>query len=299
MAKSSYAVVGLGEALWDMLPAGKQLGGASANFAYQTAMLGDRAVVASRLGDDASGRELLDRFRELGLTADHLQCDPDHPTGTVAVTVDADGQPDFDIVEDVAWDYLEWSPAWQELAEQADAVCFGSLAQRAPVSRATIRRFLGHTRPDCVRVCDVNLRQHYFSPEILADSLNSARVVKLNDEELPRVCECLSLPLGDEQAMAARLRQEYALDLLCVTRGARGSLAVAADAVDEHPGCPATVADTVGAGDAFTAALVHHYLRGSSLPRLSAAANLLGAWTASQSGGTPPADPALLAKVRG
>jgi fructokinase len=280
-------VVGLGELLWDLLPKGKQLGGAPANFAYMTSLLGDDGIVASRVGNDELGETAVRRLSELHLGAALIQRDAHHATGSVKVDVDAAGQPHFEIAESVAWDFLEWTPAWQKLAQKADAVCFGSLAQRAPTSRATIRQFVHATREDAVRVFDVNLRQAFYSTEILADSMKLADIVKLNHDELPRIMGIFELSHIDEQASARRLLALHNLKLVCVTRGCRGSLLVSEKGWSEHPGYKIRVADTVGAGDAFTAALVHHYLRGCTLRQIGDHANRVGAWVASQSGGMP------------
>jgi fructokinase len=293
-----FTVVGAGELLWDLLPSGKQLGGAPANFAYHVSLLGDTACVASRLGRDALGAELRRRLLALGLRDDALQEDPTQPTGTVQVAVDAAGQPTYTIVEPVAWDCLVMTPAWRELARRADALCFGSLAQRAATSRATLHALLAATRPACVRVFDVNLRQHFYSAAVLETSLRRTTVLKLNDSELPLVAELLGHGGGDEATQARRLLDAYGLRLVCVTRGSRGCLLRNATEVVEVPGVAVQVADTVGAGDAFTAAMTHHVLRGSSLAVTAAAANRMGAWVAGCTGGTPPADAAVLAQVR-
>lgn len=280
-------IVGLGELLWDLLPAGRQLGGAPANFAYFSNLLGDRGVVASRVGDDELGREAAARLRQLSSTTDYLQYDSAHPTGTVQVAVDAAGQPQFDIAEPVAWDFLQWTPAWKQLAGEADAVCFGSLAQRSPASRETIQQFLRSTRPQALRIFDVNLRQRFYSAEVLGSSLTMAHVIKLNHDELPVVASLLGIPFGNERTAAGALLRTYHAKLVCVTRGGRGSLLLSAQGADEHPGFRVPVADTVGAGDAFTAALVHYYLLGASLVETNESANRIGAWVASQVGATP------------
>ena len=283
-----HIVVGLGELLWDLLPAGKQLGGAPANFAYITSLLGDEGIPASRLGQDALGEEAILRLRELALPTAFIQEDADHPTGTVQVEVDAAGQPRFEISESVAWDFLEWTPQWQRLAQQADAVCFGSLAQRSERSRATIRKFvLAARQRDAVRVFDVNLRQSFFSAQVLAESMMLATLVKLNHEELPRIMRLFELEHHREEDSARRLLSVHDLKLVCITRGNGGSLLISADECSEHPGFQVKVADTVGAGDAFTAALVHGYLRGTPLAQINENANRVGAWVASQSGATP------------
>ena len=279
-------IVGLGELLWDLLPNGKQLGGAPANFAFITSLLGDEGVVASRIGDDDLGNKVLHRLSALKLNAAFVQRDQIHPTGSVHVQIDSSGQPQFEIAESVAWDYLEWTCQWQTLAQQADAVCFGSLAQRSATSRSTIRQFVQAMRDDMLRIFDVNLRQSFFTPEILADSMRLADIVKLNHEELPRIMGMFDLTHVDEQSSARRLLALHNLKLVCVTRGCRGSLLVSQKEWSEHPGFEVKVADTVGAGDAFTAAIVHQYLRSASLRGMGNMANKVGAWVASQVGAT-------------
>ena len=292
-------VVGLGEVLWDELPGGRRLGGAPANFAFMAVQLGDRGIVASRVGADDSGREALRLLSERGLDTSDVQSDEAHPTGTVQVHLDAGGQPAYVITENVAWDYLEWTPQWEELAKHADAVCFGTLAQRAPQARATIRQFLGATRDECVRIFDVNLRGSFYSAEILSESFDLATVAKLNHEELPIVADLLKLGGRGENAWAHRLIQVFDLEMVCVTRGARGSLMVTPSDLIEHPGLEVTVADTVGSGDSFTAALTYHHLRHAPLERIAEAANRLGAWVATQTGGTPALDRSLRDEITG
>jgi fructokinase len=203
------------------------------------------------------------------------------------VEIDRSGQPCFEIAQPVAWDFLDWTPQWQDLALRTDAVCFSTLAQRSQPSRNTMRSFLRGMRPAALRVCDINLRQSFFTPEVIGESMNLASIVKLNHEELPRVIRLLGLEVGSEQDSARRLLSSYDLRLVCITRGTNGSLLLSADEFTEHPGFKVKVADTVGAGDAFTAALVHGYLRGESLPQINETANRVGAWVASQAGGTP------------
>jgi fructokinase len=273
--------------LWDLLPSGKQLGGAPANFAYITNLLGDTGIPASCVGCDSLGDESLRRLSQLGVSAAFVQRDPTHPTGTVKVEIDNAGQPRFEISQPVAWDFLEWTPGWQELAQAADAVCFGSLAQRSAHSRTTIRSFLHATKPGALRIFDVNLRQNFYSKQVLADSMKLATIVKLNHEELPKIMDLFELEHRGEEDSARSLLSSYDLQLVCVTRGTRGSLLISPEGGSEHAGFRVQVADTVGAGDAFTAALVHGYLRGMPLDEINAKANRVGAWVASQSGATP------------
>jgi fructokinase len=286
-SEGKYIVVGLGELLWDILPTGEQLGGAPANFTYMTALLGDRGIIASRIGDDRPGYEALDRLEQAGVDITHVQRDASHATGRAQVQLDYDGDPAYTIVEDVAFDYFALTPDWQELAAQADAVCFGSLAQRSTASRDTIRKFLKATRGETVIVFDVNLRKPFYSADVLSESLRLSNIVKLNDEELGTVVELLNLSGGRDEDSALRLLHYHDLQMVCVTRGDRGSLLVTESASVEHPGFKVDVADTIGAGDAFSAALVHHYLRGASLERISEAANRLAALVATQVGATP------------
>jgi fructokinase len=201
--------------------------------------------------------------------------------------VDGAGQPRFEISGSVAWDFLDWTPQWQTLAHQADAVCFGSLAQRSEHSRATVRKFVLASGRNAVRVFDVNLRQSFYTAQVLAESMKLATIVKLNHEELPRIMRLFELEHHREEDSARRLLSLHDLKLVCVTRGNGGSLLISAGECSEHPGFRVKVADTVGAGDAFTAGIVHGYLRGTSLAQINENANRVGAWVASQSGATP------------
>jgi fructokinase len=290
VSNKEYVVVGLGELLWDLFPAGKQMGGAPANFAYITSLLGDEGLPASSLGMDDLGDEAVRRLDVLKLPTEFVQRDTKHPTGTVKVRVDTAGQPCFEISENVAWDFLDWTPEWQDLAKRTDAVCFSTLAQRAEQSCNTMRNFLRATRRDALRVCDINLRQHFFTKQVVDESMKLANVVKLNHEELPRVMKLFGWEHPSQEDSARRLLEAYELDLICITRGNHGSLLMSREEVGEHPGFQVRVADTVGAGDAFTATLVHGYLRGHSLARINERANRVGAWVASQAGGTPAPD---------
>jgi fructokinase len=291
-------VIGLGELLWDVFPDRKELGGAPANFAYMTSLLGDEGVVASRVGRDRLGNAAARRLARLGLSQEWLQLDTKHPTGTAKLDIGADGQPKFEITEAVAWDHLEWTAPWQALAGRAAAVCFGTLAQRAAQSRTTIRLFLEALPPKALRVFDVNLRQSFFTADTLRDSAKIADIMKVNQEELPRVAQLLGYKAGAKEKPAEWLLQECKLKLLCVTEGPGGSFLLTASGGDKHPGFPTVVADTVGAGDAFTAALVHHYLRGASLKAMNEAANRMGSWVASHVGATPKPDVNFIKSVR-
>ncbi len=284
---SPALMIGLGEVLWDLLPSGKVLGGAPANFAYMTNLLGDQGVVASRVGDDELGRRACRVMQELGLSTTYVQCDPQHPTGTAGVFIDSAGQPTFTIKESVSWDFLEWTESWEQLSARADVVCFGALAQRSPASAATIERFLQNTPKKALRIFDVNLRQSFYSTEVLRRSLQYTDIVKLNEQELLHVASLLGFDRSDDETLARRLLSKFNLRLVCVTRGARGSLLVSADKTAEHKGLSVKVADAIGAGDAFAACLAHHYVRGKSLEEISESANRFASWVATQVGATP------------
>jgi fructokinase len=292
-------MVGLGELLWDLLPSGKKLGGAPANFAYMANVLGDHGIVASRIGDDELGREAKVAVQALGLDTRYVQQDHSHPTSTSAVALDNEGQPEFKIKESVSWDYLEWSPEWADLASGADVICFGSLAQRSPVAAATITRFLWTAPKETLCIYDVNLRQSFYDKELLQRSFEHAHVVKLNHQELPKVSSLLEVDSGSEEAQARQLLEKFDLRLVCVTRGARGSLLVSPDETVTREGLRVKVADAVGAGDAFTACLAHHYVRGRSLQDINEYANRFAAWVATKVGATPLIDEMQLQEIMG
>ena len=281
-------MIGLGEVLWDVLPSGKVLGGAPANFAYMANVLGDRGIVASRVGNDDLGREACRVMQELGLNTSYLQHDDLHETGTARVSIEDDGQPNFTIKESVAWDFLQWTTSWEELSAQADVVCFGSLAQRSQNSAATIETFLQNAPNKALRICDVNLRQSFYNKDVLRKSFKHAHVIKLSEQELPQVSSLLNIGIGGAETLGHRLLSECDLRLVCITRGAHGSLLVSENRTVEHKGFAVKVADAVGAGDAFTACLAHHYIRNHSLEEISEAANRFASWVATQRGATPP-----------
>lgn len=284
--REPWRVAGLGEILWDLLPEGKQLGGAPANFAWHAQDAGAISEVVSRVGADELGREILHRLTGWGLGRAHVSVDAEHPTGTVGVTLGAGGVPEYVIYEDVAWDHIPWTDGLQSLATRLDAVCFGTLGQRAPVSRHTIRGFLQHTRPDCLRVYDVNLRPTGDAEEIVRASLETANVLKMNDAELPRLAAMLGLS-GDDAGLLRALVERYGLRLAALTRGPRGSLLVTPSEESDHPGIQADVVDTIGAGDAFTAAMVMALLGGAGAEEINARANEAAACTCAHPGAIP------------
>ncbi|UCH10316.1 MAG: carbohydrate kinase [Fidelibacterota bacterium] len=279
-------LVGLGEVLWDMLPTGKQLGGAPANFAYHAQALGGRGVVVSCVGEDVLGQEILTRLDQLGFEHRYVAIDRDHPTGTVSVELDAEGKPTYTIHENVAWDYLPYSSDLEALAGDTDAVCFGSLGQRSQVSRETIGQFLEATKPDCLRLFDLNLRQSYFNKEIIHSLLQLSNVLKLNEPELQVLTQLLAIS-GSETEVLRQLSERYALRVIALTRGERGSRLVTPDEESQHPGFEVEVADTVGAGDSFAAVLAIGLLRGWKLDQINERANHIASFVCSQNGATP------------
>ena len=293
MAK--WTVVGLGEVLWDIFGETKHLGGAPANFAYHAAMLGDHGVLASRVGRDPLGDEILTLLKTGGLPTDYIQKDAKLPTGTVIVKVDKAGQPTFDIVTNVACDNLRVTKKLMALAARADAVCYGTFCQRSDVTRATIRTFLRAAKA-ALSVCDINLRGEFLemTPDdseligVAADSIATADVLKLNDDEVGILRGALARPERGDRFLRWLLR-EFGLRMVCVTLGAKGCVLRTPRKRVTSSGVKVKVADTVGAGDAFTAGLVNRLLRGRPLQEAADFANRIGAHVASKPGGMPGA----------
>ena len=291
--REPHLILGIGELLWDILPEGARLGGAPSNFTVMAGRLGNHAAILSRIGRDDLGRQAIDRLNPMPVDTSCLEVDLLHETGQVTVDF-VEGQPHYTIHQPSAWDFLELSDEWVRLAERADAICFGSLAQRSRESRQTIQTLAAQTSAACIRVFDVNLRPPFYSGEVIQESLELATVLKLSDEELPQVLNLLGLPADDEPEKerlrlgADRILGEFpTLEMVAVTRGAQGSLLVRREEWSEHPGFPVNVVDRIGAGDAFTAALTHYMLRGADLATLNEAGNRWGSWVASQSGAMP------------
>ncbi len=293
-------IVGIGELLWDILPNGPRLGGATANFAVFCARLGDHAELITSIGDDEYGSTANHVLAQPNLDLHNVQVSATHPTGTVEVSLSSENQPSYTISTGVAWDYIQLTPEVSESAPLADAVCFGTLSQRSEVSRSTIRSFVESTTPSCVRVCDVNIRMPYCSPEVLTWSMLHATVIKISDEELPFVFSQIGKPLTSitpEAAVLSLFENFPECQLVAVTLGAHGSLVATRKETQTHPGFPIKLVDAVGAGDAFTAGLVHAYLHGASLAGMAEIGNLCGSFVASQPGATPLLSPDLIERV--
>ena len=274
--------------LWDVFPDGEHFGGAPANVAIHAAALGAESYMISAVGPDARGEAALARLDAAGVNRTAVAQLLGRPTGVVDVSVDARGQPSFDIATDVAWDYVPWSRAVEEVVARADAICFGTLAQRTSVSRTTIKRAVQTTHRRTWRLFDVNLRQNYFDERVVVASLELANAVKLNEDELPvvaRLCKLTATGLVDQLRL---LRDWFGLRLAALTRGAAGSVLATPDEVHESAAPATVVCDTVGAGDAFTAALLVGVLDRRPLAEVSARANAVAAYVCSQPGATPP-----------
>ena len=279
-------VIGLGEVLWDLFPQSRQPGGATANVAFHATQLGANGIIVSRVGRDPLGQEIVRYFADHGLVTSHIQHDDSAPTG--AATIDMSGENHrFVIHENVAWDRLEFTPHLQTVMQQADAVCFGTLAQRGHLSRETIQRCLWETSEECLIVFDINIRQHYFEKVTIERSMQSANIVKLNADEVILVNELLNWPVLTAEAFARRLCDTFGVELVCITRAENGCLVVSPDDVVDLPGHSVTVVDTVGAGDAFTAALLMARLLGQSIDASAQFANAAGALVASRRGAMP------------
>jgi fructokinase len=289
MPAGMKVIVGIGEILWDVFPSGKRLGGAPANFIYHVREIGGgeiQPLMVSSVGEDPPGREILARWDQLSLSEEFITVDADHPTGSVSVAVDPQGKPVYEIKKDVAWDFLPESPQLRELAATADAICFGTLAQRAPKSRKSIQTFLRQAEPETLRILDINLRVPFFSKSILEESLSLANVLKMNAEELHVLADCFSFS-GGEQAVIAALMRRYPLRLVILTKGEKGSELFSQEEHSAHGGYPVAVVDTVGAGDAFNAAIAVGMLNRFSLEKLNDCANRAAAFVCTQSGAMP------------
>ena len=280
-------IVGMGEALWDVLPEGKKIGGAPANFAYHVSQFGFDSRVVSAIGYDKLGDEILDVFKEKQLR--HQIEKVDYPTGTVQVTLDSEGVPCYEIKENVAWDNIPFTDELRQLALNTRAVCFGSLAQRNVVSRKTINQFLD-TMPntdDHLKIFDINLRQHFYTKEVLSESFEKCNVLKINDEELVVISRMYGYPGIDLQDKCWILLAKYNLKMLILTCGTNGSYVFTPGAVSFQETPKVVVADTVGAGDSFTAAFCASILKGKSTPEAHKLAVEISAYVCTQSGAMP------------
>ena len=300
-------VVSFGELLWDLLPAGPELGGAPSNFAYRMHGLGNDAIIVSRVGDDELGHRAIDSLHANGLCTDFIQIDSAHPTGTVDVSVSASGEPQFHIRPSVAYDFIEFTPALAQLATRTDCICFGTLVQRSCAARAALASFLA-AAPSARKVLDINLRPECYSTATVVWSLQHSDILKLNDREVMELAAILDIPRLDRELSADDqiayppqiIASRFGLEACVVTRGAQGALAfhfedlrrgrehIHTTIVASSPGIPIAVRDTCGSGDAFAAGFMHKYLHGAPLQECTDFGNALGAAVAETRGGTTP-----------
>lgn len=280
-------IVGLGEVLWDVLPEGKKLGGAPANFAYHAGQfLGmDNTIAISALGNDPLAEETIEALKEHQLN--YLLPRVPYPTGTVQVTLDGQGIPSYEIKEDVAWDNIPFNNDIADIARNCQAVCFGSLAQRNSVSRTTIHQFLDATPSNCLKIFDINLRQHFYTKEIIQDSIRHCNILKINDEELELVGQLFGYPDLDFENKCWLILGKYNLDMLVLTCGTNGSYVFTPGSVSFQPTPKVQVADTVGAGDSFTGSFVASILKGKTVAEAHSIAVRVSAYVCTQNGAMP------------
>ena len=290
-------IIGLGEALWDMLPEGKKLGGAPANFAYHAGQFGLDTLAISALGEDKLADETIEALEQNGLK--YLMPRVPYATGTVLVTLTGEGIPTYEIKENVAWDNIPFNDEIKAAAKNCRAVCFGSLAQRNIVSRQTIQQFLDATPEDCIKICDINLRQQFFSKEILEESFKRCNILKINDEELVVVTRMFGYQELDDAKICEKMVKEYNLQMLVLTCGTNGSHVFTADGKHSFQPTPKVeVADTVGAGDSFTGSFCAAILNGKPVEEAHRIAVEVSAYVCTQNGAMPKYPAELVAKVK-
>lgn len=281
--KSRYMVTGIGEVLWDIVGGHETLGGAPVNFAYHAGQLGAQSWPVSAVGVDKRGRRAIASLQSHGIATDHIIEVEGVMTGYVMAAVDGDGVASYTFPDNVAWDHLQIAPKTLELAARLDAVCYGSLAQRSARSREAIHRFLGALPPTALKIFDLNIRQDFYSKNIIHDSLITADILKLNDDELTLMAGLEDLSGAEEEQMR-QLMERFDLSLVALTRGAGGSFLMSPDQVSEHPGFTTEVVDTIGAGDSFTAVTAIGVLNGYSLQRINEQAGRVAAYVCSKKG---------------
>ena len=285
MKSTTSYIIGLGEALWDVLPDGKKLGGAPANFAYHAGQFGNKTLAVSALGEDKLAEETLAALDEKGL--EYIMPQVPYPTGTVQVVLDDEGVPTYDIHENVAWDNIPLTDEMLAVARNARAVCWGSLAQRNVVSRDTIQQFVKATPKDCLRIFDINLRQTFYTKEIIQESLRLCNILKINDEELVSIGRMFGYPGLDIENKCWLILGKYDLDMLVLTCGVNGSYVFAPKKKSFVDTPKVEVADTVGAGDSFTGSFTAAILEGKTIEQAHKRAVKVSAYVCTQKGAMP------------
>ena len=289
-------IVGLGEILWDVFPEQKILGGAPANFAYYVSQFGFNGNVISAVGDDILGKEILNSLEEKSLNC--LIETTSFPTGIVQVTLSGEGIPSYEICENVAWDNIPFTEHTEKLANKAAAVCFGSLAQRSKTSRDTIRKFLLATPPDSLRIFDVNLRQHFYNQNIIQESLELCSVLKMNEDELGILADMIKVDATNDMEFCNYLLRKYHLEIVILTKGTEGSYIFTKDDMSFQSTPKVQVADTVGAGDSFTAAFVAALLSGKSIKESHRIAVEVSAFVCQKYGGMAELSPSIMGLIK-
>ncbi|HET7733217.1 MAG TPA: carbohydrate kinase [Paludibacter sp.] len=288
-------IVGLGEILWDVFPHSKVLGGAPANFVYHVSQFGYEGYAVSAIGNDHLGDEIIESLKnkELNFLIERTS----FPTGTVKVKIDENGAPQYEICEDVAWDNIPFTEEMEQLARRTRTVCFGSLAQRNPASRATINAFLDFVSPEALIIFDINLRQHFYSKELIDESLSRCNILKINDEELAAVAELFEWEYKTELEVCHQLLENYSLNMVVLTKGANGSYVITPTGTSFKKTPRIVVADTVGAGDSFTASFVAALLNGKSINEAHDLAVEVSAFVCTQHGAMPLLPDSLLTMI--
>jgi len=290
--EKSFKIVGIGEISWDLYPSGKRLGGAPANFAYHISALGHSGIIASRIGDDDLGKEIINFLLRNNLESRYIQVDKIRPTGTVEVKIDKNNQPNYVVKEKVSWDFLDLSEDFYNLLKETDAICFGTISQRNKTTRKTILSFLNAANNKTTKVFDINLRQNFYNKQVIEESLKLSTILKLNDFELKTIRNLLNINANySEEESCNFLINKYKLNLVCLTKGEEGSMLVNEHSVYRCPAYPYEVVNRVGAGDAFTAAVIINFLKKYSLKIISERANRLASWVTSKKEAMPIYNP--------
>ena len=284
--KDKQNIIGIGELLWDVLPEGKKLGGAPCNFVYHAQKQGALGLALSAIGNDANGKEILELLKAKNISTELIQVN-EKPTSTVDIALNAEGVPEYTIHQDVAWDFMVLNDEILKAVSEADIICFGSLAQRNSTSRETIEKILNHSKPETLIVYDINLRQYFYSKEIIERSLQLCNVLKLNEDELPVVCDLLGVKAEGEEEQILDLIKAYNLKLAAYTKGSEGSLLMTPSEKSYLPTPKVNVKDTVGAGDSFTAAMIMGFAKGNRLKEIHQESVEISAFVCTQDGAMP------------
>lgn len=281
-------IAAFGELLWDLLPNGKVLGGAPANFIYRINSFGDEGTLLSKVGNDKAGREAREVLKRLGVSDENIQTDYEFPTGSVRVKIDEKGNPDFNIITDVAYDHIEINAEMMDAFSQADCVCFGTLVQRYGISKNTLRELI-HESSDVVKFLDINLRRNCYTATTIEDSLRMTNILKTNDDELLITKDLLGLKQDSLKDLAQEVIEKYNLDILLCTLGSNGAFCLTNEDIFHYdPGYQISLGDTVGSGDAFSAGFVHYYMNGFPIEEALQFGNAAGAMIATTTGATAP-----------